>query len=60
MLNLRRVVASAYAAGKISSMVGDDQSVDDCGRSCTTGIRKSRTIRLSLHITIMQDRHDLI
>ena len=60
MLNLRRIVASAYAVEKRSSMVGDDLRVDDCGRSCTTGIRKSRTIRLSLHITIMQDRHDLI
>mgnify|MGYP005684830089 CR=1 FL=1 len=60
MLSLRRVITSVYAAEDISIMKGDDQRVDDRGRSCTAGIHKSRTIRVSLHIIIMQDRHDLI
>ena len=58
VLILRRVIASAYAAEEISIMVGDDQCVDDRGRSCTAGIRKSRMIHVPLRTIIMQDRYD--
>ena len=38
MLNLRRVIASACAAGVISIMVGDNQRVNNRGQSCTAGV----------------------
>ena len=39
VLSLRRIIASIYAAGEISIMVGDEERVDDCVRSCTAGIQ---------------------
>ena len=38
MLSLHRAIDSACVAGVISIMVGDDQRVDNRGRSCTTGM----------------------
>ena len=39
VLSLRRIIASIYAVGEISIMVGDEERADDCVRSCTAGIQ---------------------
>ena len=39
VLSLRRIIASIYAVGEISIMVGDEERVDYCVRSCTVGIQ---------------------
>ena len=38
ILSLGRAIASVCVTGVIDIMVDDDQRVDDCGRSCITGI----------------------
>ena len=39
-------------------MVGDDRRVDNRCRSCTKGIRKSRTLRVPRCKNIVHDEHD--
>ena len=55
MLSYRRAKASAYAAGVINMMVGDDQRVGESVQSCTAGSIWSRTIRVPRSTIGMQD-----
>ena len=55
MLSLRRVKASAYAAGVINMMVGDDQRVAESVQSCTARSISSRTIRVPRSTICKQD-----
>ena len=58
MLSLRRVIASACAAGVVNIIVGDAQRVADRGQSCTAGSIWFHTIRVPRRTLSMQVWHD--